>query len=128
MPRPSRPRCACAYRSVSSRAGDYTRRRVIATGPCARGHAVRSAMSSDARRATIRTLGPADLDGALASNDAVGWPDRRVLFDFYGARDDSALFVADAGGEIAGTAGATIFPGSPPPGWGHGIVVRPEPH
>ena len=83
-------------------------------------------MSSDARRATIRTLGPADLAGALASNDAVGWSDRRVLFDFYGARDDSALFVAAAGGEIAGTAGATIFPGSPPTGWVHGIVVRPE--
>ena len=29
-------------------------------------------------------------------------------------------------GAIAGTAGATIFPGSPPTGWVHGIVVRPE--
>jgi GNAT superfamily N-acetyltransferase len=83
-------------------------------------------MSTDPRRATIRTLGAADLDGALAANDAVGWWERRVLFDFYGARDDSALFVADAGGEIAGTAGATIFPGSPPTGWVHGIIVRPE--
>jgi GNAT superfamily N-acetyltransferase len=83
-------------------------------------------MSTGPRPATIRTLGAADLDGALAANDAVGWPGRRALFDFYGARDDSALFVADAGGAIAGTAGATIFPGSPPTGWVHGIVVRPE--
>jgi len=83
-------------------------------------------MSADPRRATIRTLGTADLDGALAANDAVGWRERRVLFDFYGARADSALFVADAGGEITGTAGATLVPGTPPTGWVHGIVVRPE--
>jgi GNAT superfamily N-acetyltransferase len=78
------------------------------------------------RPVPIRALGAADLDGALAANDAVGWRERRVLFDFYGARDDSALFVADAGGRIAGTGGATLFPGPRPTGWVHGIVVRPE--
>ena len=46
-----------------------------------------------------------------------------MLFDFYGAREDSALFVAEAGGVIAGTAGATVFPGTPATGWVHGIVV-----
>src|SRR5689334_7264397 len=76
--------------------------------------------------AIIRALQPADLDGALAANDAVGWPERRVLFDFYGARPDSALFVAEVDGAIAGTGGATIFPGVPPTGWVHGIVTRPE--
>jgi GNAT superfamily N-acetyltransferase len=74
---------------------------------------------------TIRSLRPADLAGALAANDAVGWRDRRVLFDFYGRRDDSALFVVEVDGTIAGTAGATIFPGTPPTGWVHGVVVRP---
>jgi GNAT superfamily N-acetyltransferase len=78
------------------------------------------------RAVTLRPLGAADLDGALAANDAVGWPDRRVLFDFYGARADSAMFVAEVDGAIAGTGGATIFPGAPPTGWVHGIVVRPE--
>jgi GNAT superfamily N-acetyltransferase len=67
-----------------------------------------------------------DLDGALAANDAVGWRARRILFEFYGARDDTALFVAELGGEIVGTGGATIFPGAPATGWVHGIVVRPE--
>ena len=78
------------------------------------------------RPATIRVLRAADLDGALAANDAVGWPERRILFEFYGARDDTALFVAEVGGEIAGTGGATVFPGAPATGWVHGIVVRPE--
>jgi len=78
------------------------------------------------RPTTIRALRAADLDGALAANDAVGWPERRILFEFYGARDDTALFVAEVGGEIAGTGGATIFPGAPATGWVHGIVVRPE--
>jgi GNAT superfamily N-acetyltransferase len=76
--------------------------------------------------ATIRRLHAADLDGALAANDAVGWRERRILFEFYGARDDTALFVADVSGEIAGTGGATVFPGVPATGWVHGIVVRPE--
>ena len=76
--------------------------------------------------ATIRVLRAADLDGALAANDAVGWRERRVLFEFYGARDDTALFVAEVSGEIAGTGGATVFPGAPATGWVHGIVVRPE--
>jgi GNAT superfamily N-acetyltransferase len=76
--------------------------------------------------ATIRALGPADLDGALAANDAVGWRERRALFDFYGARADTALFVADVDGAIVGTGGATVFPGAPPTGWVHGIVVRPD--
>jgi GNAT superfamily N-acetyltransferase len=84
------------------------------------------ASPAPARAVTIRPLRPADLDGALAANDAVGWRDRRVLFEFYGARADSALFVAEVGGEIAGTGGATIFPGASPTGWVHGIVVRPE--
>lgn len=75
---------------------------------------------------TIRPLTAADLDGALAANDAVGWRERRVLFEFYGARADSALFVAADGATIAGTGGATLFPGTPPTGWVHGIVVRPE--
>jgi GNAT superfamily N-acetyltransferase len=81
-----------------------------------------SAVSS----ATIRPLGPADLDGALAANDAVGWRQRRALFDFYGGRVDTSLFVAEVAGVIAGTGGATVFPGAPPTGWVHGIVVRPE--
>jgi GNAT superfamily N-acetyltransferase len=76
--------------------------------------------------ATIRLLRAADLDGALAANDAVGWRERRVLFDFYGARDDTALFIAEVDGEVAGTGGATVFPGPPATGWVHGIVVRPE--
>jgi GNAT superfamily N-acetyltransferase len=83
-------------------------------------------MSPGSRPATIRPQAAGDLDGALAANDAVGWRERRVLFDFYGARDDTALFVAEVGGEIAGTGGATVFPGAPPTGWVHGIVVRPE--
>jgi GNAT superfamily N-acetyltransferase len=78
-----------------------------------------------AARVIIRPLRAADLDGALAANDAVGWRDRRVLFEFYGTRADSVLFVAEMNGEIAGTAGATVFPGAPPVGWVHGIVVRP---
>ena len=84
------------------------------------------ASPTPARAVTIRPLRAADLDSALAANDAVGWRQRRVLFDFYRTRDDSALFVADVGGEIAGTGGATVFPGTPPTGWVHGIVVRPE--
>jgi GNAT superfamily N-acetyltransferase len=76
--------------------------------------------------ALIRPLRPADLDGALAANTAIGWDHRRPLFDFYGARDDSALFVAELDGEIVGTAGATLFAGPAPTGWVHGIVVRPE--
>jgi GNAT superfamily N-acetyltransferase len=76
--------------------------------------------------ATIRAFGPADLDGALAANDAVGWRQRRALFDFYGARPDTALFVADVDGAIVGTGGATVFPGAPATGWVHGIVVRPD--
>lgn len=78
------------------------------------------------RPTTIRALRAQDLDGALAANDAVGWRERRVLFEFYGARADTALFVGDVGGEIAGTGGATVFPGAPATGWVHGIVVRPE--
>jgi GNAT superfamily N-acetyltransferase len=76
--------------------------------------------------ATIRALGPADLDGALAANDAVGWRERRALFDFYGTRADTALFVAVVGGAVVGTGGATVFPGAPATGWVHGIVVRPD--
>jgi GNAT superfamily N-acetyltransferase len=75
---------------------------------------------------TVRPLRPADLDGALAANDAVGWRERRVLFEFYGAREDTALFVAEVRDAIAGTGGATVFPGTPATGWVHGIVVRPE--
>jgi len=73
----------------------------------------------------IRPFRSSDLDSALAANDAVGWSGRRTLFDFYSARHDCALFVAEADGEIVGTGGATIFPGAPPTGWVHGIVVRP---
>jgi GNAT superfamily N-acetyltransferase len=76
-------------------------------------------------RTSIRPFRSEDLDGALAANDAVGWTGRRVLFDYYAARGDCALFVAEVDGEIVGTGGATIFPGSPPTGWVHGIVVRP---
>jgi GNAT superfamily N-acetyltransferase len=74
----------------------------------------------------IRPFRAADLDGAQAANDAVGWGQRRVLFEFYGARDDTALFVAEVDGTIVGTAGATVFPGALATGWVHGIVVRPE--
>jgi GNAT superfamily N-acetyltransferase len=73
----------------------------------------------------IRPFRSSDLDSALAANDAVGWSGRRALFDYYSARHDCALFVAEADGEIVGTGGATIFPGAPPTGWVHGIVVRP---
>ena len=73
----------------------------------------------------IRPFRSSDLDSALAANDAVGWSGRRSLFDYYSARHDCALFVAEADGEIVGTGGATIFPGAPPTGWVHGIVVRP---
>lgn len=76
-------------------------------------------------RTVIRPFCSADLDGALAANDAVGWSGRRVLFDYYSARHDCALFVAEVDGGIVGTAGATIFPGAPATGWVHGIVVRP---
>jgi hypothetical protein len=74
----------------------------------------------------IRPYRAADLDGAEAANDAVGWGQRRVLLEFYGARDDTALFVAEVDGAIVGTGGATVFPGPPATGWVHGIVVRPE--
>ena len=77
------------------------------------------------RAPVVRAFSSSDLDGALAANDAVGWTGRRVLFDYYAARDDCALFVAELDGEIVGTAGATIFPGTPPTGWAHGIVVPP---
>jgi GNAT superfamily N-acetyltransferase len=77
------------------------------------------------RAPVIRSFRAADLEGALAANDAVGWTGRRVHFDYYSARDDCALLVAEADGEIVGTGGATIFPGAPPIGWVHGIVVRP---
>ncbi len=78
-----------------------------------------------ARESVIRPFRSTDLDGALAANDAVGWTGRRGLFEYYSARDDCALFVAEADGEIVGTGSATIFPGAPPTGWVHGIVVRP---
>src|SRR5262245_40314003 len=82
-------------------------------------------VQSVTRAFIVRPFRSADLDGALAANDAVGWTGRRVLFDYYSARDDCALFVAEADGEIVGTGSATIFPGAPPTGWVHGIVVRP---
>lgn len=75
---------------------------------------------------TIRLLRETDLDDALAAKEAVGWSERRGLFEFYGRRDDSTLFVADVDGRIAGCGGATVFPGTPPTGWVHGIVVHPE--
>lgn len=78
-----------------------------------------------ARTSVVRRFRCTDLEGALAANDAVGWTGRRVLFDYYSARDDCALFVAEIDGEIVGTGGATIFSGAPPTGWVHGIVVRP---
>jgi GNAT superfamily N-acetyltransferase len=78
-----------------------------------------------ARTSVVRRFRSTDLEGALAANDAVGWTGRRVLFDYYSARDDCALFVAEIDGEIVGTGGATIFSGAPPTGWVHGIVVRP---
>ena len=77
------------------------------------------------RAPVIRPFRASDLDGALAANDAVGWTGRPLLFDYYSGRGDCALFVAEADGEIVGTAGATIFPGSPSTGWVHGIVMRP---
>jgi GNAT superfamily N-acetyltransferase len=79
-----------------------------------------------ARPDTIRPFRSADLAGAVATNEAIGWRHRGALFEFYAARDDSALFVAELDGEIVGTAGATVFPGTTPTGWVHGIVVRPE--
>jgi GNAT superfamily N-acetyltransferase len=77
------------------------------------------------RPSVIRPFRSSDLDSALAANDAVGWSGRRVLFDYYSARHDCALFVAEVNGEIVGTGGATIFPGALATGWVHGIVVRP---
>jgi GNAT superfamily N-acetyltransferase len=77
------------------------------------------------RPAVVREFRKSDLDGALAANDAVGWTGRRVLFDYYAARADCALFVAEVDGQIVGTGGATIFPGAPATGWVHGIVVQP---
>jgi len=73
----------------------------------------------------IRPFRSSDLEGAVAANDAVGWSGRRALFDYYSTRHDCALFVAEVNGEIAGTGGATIFPGPPATGWVHDIVVRP---
>lgn len=75
---------------------------------------------------TIRLLREVDLDGALEAKEAVGWSARRGLFEFYGRRDDSTLFAAEVDGRIAGCGGATVFPGTPPTGWVHGIVVHPE--
>ena len=77
-------------------------------------------------RETIRAFRETDLDGALATKEAIGWSQRRVLVEFYSRRDDSTLFVAEVNGEIAGCGGATMFPGTPATGWVHGIVVRPE--
>ena len=76
--------------------------------------------------ATIRAFRETDLDGAVAANVAVGWAPRLALVEFYGRRDDSALFVAEVEGKIAGCGGATVFPGTPATGWVHCIVVRPE--
>jgi GNAT superfamily N-acetyltransferase len=75
---------------------------------------------------TIRTIREADVDGVVAANAAVGWVQRRGLLDFYRRRDDSTVLVAEVDGRIAGCGGATVFPGTPPTGWVHGIVVRPE--
>jgi GNAT superfamily N-acetyltransferase len=74
----------------------------------------------------IRPLRSDDLDGAVAASDAVGWSGRRTLFEFYSAREDTALFVADRAGEIVGTGGATLFQGTPATGWVHDIIVRPD--
>jgi GNAT superfamily N-acetyltransferase len=75
---------------------------------------------------TIRTIREADVDGAVAANEAVGWPRRRGLMDFYRQRDDTTVLVGEVDGQIVGCGGATVFPGTPPTGWVHGIVVRPE--
>ena len=75
---------------------------------------------------TIRPIRETDVDGAIAANAAVGWGQRRGLIDFYRQREDSTVLVAEVGGRIAGCGGATVFPGTPPTGWVHGIVVRPE--
>jgi GNAT superfamily N-acetyltransferase len=74
----------------------------------------------------IRAMREADVDAVVAANDAVGWARRRGLVDFYRGRDDSTILVAEAEGRIVGCGGATVFLGSPPTGWVHGIVVRPE--
>ena len=75
---------------------------------------------------TIRPIREADVDGAVAANAAVGWGQRRGLVDFYRQREDSTVLVAEVDGRTAGCGGATVFPGTPPTGWVHGIVVRPE--
>ena len=75
---------------------------------------------------TIRTIREADVDGAVAANAAVGWTQRRGLMDFYRRRNDTTVLVAELDGQIVGCGGATVFPGTPPTGWVHGIVVRPE--
>ena len=69
---------------------------------------------------------PADAAGIVAVNDAVGWRGRQIMVDFYAGRDDSAIFVAEVDGAIAGCGGATIFPGAAATGWVHSIVVHPE--
>lgn len=88
-------------------------------------------MTPDAARhrgpgARIRPFVPADLDAVVAANDAIGWRDRRGMIAFHAGREDSALLVADRDGVVVGCGGATVFPGSPPTGWVHGIVVRPD--
>jgi hypothetical protein len=67
------------------------------------------------RPPVIRPFRSSDLDSALAANDAVGWSGRRVLFDYYSARDDCALFVAEVNGEIVGTGGGRSSPVRRPP-------------
>jgi GNAT superfamily N-acetyltransferase len=74
----------------------------------------------------IRPFAAGDLDAVVAANDAIGWRGRRGMVSFYVDRPDSALFVADVNGALAGVGGATIFPGTPPTGWVHGIVVHPN--
>ena len=79
---------------------------------------------------TIRALGATESDAFLAVNDAVGWHERRAMFEFHVSREDSILFVASLDGDVVGCGGATVFPGGSGTvrgrtGWVHSIVVHP---
>lgn len=71
----------------------------------------------------IRPMTRDDVPAALAVYHSVGWGDRSAELDFYLGRPDTALFVAEAGGEICGCGGATTFGRT---GWVQLIAVHPE--
>lgn len=70
----------------------------------------------------IRPMTPRDVPAALAVYHSVGWGDRSSELEFFLGRRDTALFVAEVGGEVCGCGGATVLGRT---GWVHLIAVHP---